>query len=143
VSAGEASGDVLANFVNVMGSDHNDTLKGTSGNNFLFGGLGADTMTGDTGSDVFLFKSLAESNGDHVTDFETGSDHLAVGFTTGVTNFDGSGTPVAADGNAWFLYDTDDGKLYFDADGNGAGAKVLFITLDNAPTLLVTDIVLI
>ena len=108
----------------------------------LIGGFGADNLTGGAGADTFLFTDFAEK-GDHITDFETGIDALAVGFTTGAINLDASGTPVAADGNAWFLYDTDDGKLYFDADGNGLGAKVLFITLDGHPPLSLADIVVI
>jgi Ca2+-binding RTX toxin-like protein len=139
VSAGEANGDVLSNIENIVGSAFADTLTGDSGNNLLIGGLGADILTGGTGADIFLFESLAVG-GDHIADFESGVDKLAV-FGSGSANFDASGNPVAGDGNPWFLYDTDDGKLYFDADGNGAGAQVLLMTLDGAPTLLATDIV--
>ena len=139
VSAGEASGDILSNIENILGSNFADTLTGTSGANFLLGGLGADILTGGAGADLFFFKDFAE-RGDHITDFETGIDKLEVGFTTGSVNLDVSGTPTAGDGNPWFLYDTDDGKLYFDADGNGAGAAVLFVTLDGAPPLAATDI---
>ena len=138
ISAGEASGDLLSNIENILGSDHADTLTGTSGGNFLLGGLGADILTGGAGADLFFFKDFAEG-GDHLTDFESGSDKIAVGFTTGLANLDSGSDPTAGSADAWFLYDTDDGKLYFDADGNGAGAQVLFVTLDGAPPLAATD----
>lgn len=138
-SGGEADGDVLSNIENIRGSDHDDTLTGTSGANFLLGGLGADILTGGASADLFFFKDFAEG-GDQITDFVSGSDKLAVGFTTGSVNLDFGSDPTAGSSDAWFLYDTDDGKLYFDADGDGAGAKVLFITLDGAPPLAATDI---
>lgn len=51
---------------------------------------------------------------------------VAVNFTGG--SF--SGAPGAGNG-ATFLYDSTDGQLWYDADGNGAGASVLIATLDN------------
>ncbi|HEY8263416.1 MAG TPA: hypothetical protein VIG26_03565 [Methyloceanibacter sp.] len=55
-------------------------------------------------------------------------------------NLDSGSDPTEGSADASFLYDTDDGKLYFDADGNGAGAQVLFITLDGAPPFAAADI---
>ncbi len=51
--------------------------------------------------------------------------------------------PVAATAAAAFLYDTDDGKLFYDADGNGGGAAELLATLIGNPALAATDIVII
>jgi hypothetical protein len=42
-----------------------------------------------------------------------------------------------------FLYDTDSGDLYFDADGSGAGDAVQIATLGNVPILTEADIVMI
>ena len=41
-------------------------------------------------------------------------------------------TGTATDANDRVLYDTNGGQLYYDADGNGAGARVLFAILDGA-----------
>ena len=44
-----------------------------------------------------------------------------------------SGT--ASDGNDFVLYETDTGKLFYDADGNGAGAAVQIATLSTGLAL--------
>jgi Ca2+-binding RTX toxin-like protein len=38
-------------------------------------------------------------------------------------------TGAASDGRDRIIYETDTGRLYFDADGSGAGARVHFATL--------------
>jgi len=38
------------------------------------------------------------------------------------------------------IYDTADGNIYYDADGDGSGAAILFATLPARPTLVATDI---
>ena len=42
-----------------------------------------------------------------------------------------------------FLYDTDDGFLRWDADGQGAGTAVAFFRLQNLPTLTAADFVVV
>jgi hypothetical protein len=49
-------------------------------------------------------------------------------------------TGTASDTNDYVLYETDTGKLFFDADGSGAGAKVLIATLTTLPVLTSADI---
>jgi hypothetical protein len=41
------------------------------------------------------------------------------------------------------MYETDTGNLYFDADGDGAGAKVLFAKLDLGLSLTNADFVVV
>lgn len=41
-----------------------------------------------------------------------------------------------------FVFDTDTGKLYFDADGSGAGVAVLILELQGINMLNATDIVI-
>jgi Ca2+-binding RTX toxin-like protein len=63
--------------------------------------------------------------------------------TTGVLSssfFHASTTGTAADSNDFVNYESDTGKLFYDADGNGAGAAVLFATLSGAPALSSADI---
>lgn len=145
---GDAAGDTLTGFENVLGSVRADTLIGDGLNNQLTGGLGKDTLTGGGGEDTFFFAKLTEK-GDHVTDFVSTEDILefsAVGFkgtAVGIVNFESGSAPLAAAKNATFLYDTDDGNLYFDADGTGAGAKQLVVTLDGAPALTALDLFIV
>lgn len=50
-SGGDAQGDTLSSIERVLGSDHNDTITGDSGANYLRGGAGADTVNGGNGND--------------------------------------------------------------------------------------------
>ena len=70
VSGGDAQGDTIGGFENVIGSAQGDTLQGDGGANNLFGGagndvmiggLGRDQLTGGKGGDLFAFHSTTES----------------------------------------------------------------------------------
>ncbi|MCA0257005.1 MAG: cadherin domain-containing protein, partial [Proteobacteria bacterium] len=52
VSTGDASGDILANFENILGSNYADLLTGNSAVNVLTGGLGDDILAGLGGADT-------------------------------------------------------------------------------------------
>ncbi|MDD1447496.1 FG-GAP-like repeat-containing protein, partial [Dolichospermum sp. ST_sed8] len=56
-TGGEATGDVLLNIENLLGSNFNDTLSGNTGNNILDGGFGNDSLTGGTGNDTYIVDS--------------------------------------------------------------------------------------
>jgi len=62
--------DTLTNIEGVAGSDHNDTLIGNLGVNFLAGGPGHDTLNGSGGNDVL--------DGDYSSS-ETGGDDMLRG----------------------------------------------------------------
>jgi Ca2+-binding RTX toxin-like protein len=49
----------------------------------------------------------------------------------------------AHDANDRIIYDTTNGRLYFDADGNGVGAKIWFATLTPGLALTAADFVVI
>ena len=49
--AGHAAGDTISGFENVVGSKHNDDLRGDEGSNELRGGDGKDWIAGDGGND--------------------------------------------------------------------------------------------
>ncbi|HEV2818680.1 MAG TPA: Ig-like domain-containing protein [Allosphingosinicella sp.] len=150
---GEAGADVIAggNDDDVLsGGEDNDSLDGGAGNDLLTGGTGADLLTGGGGVDTFSFQ-LPSEGPDEITDFVSGSDLiqiLASGFGGGlveggsVSLVSGS-DPTATDASGQFLYDTDDGNLYWDEDGTGANAAVLIATLSNVPTLTTSDFVVI
>jgi Ca2+-binding RTX toxin-like protein len=78
-SGGDATGDLISNFENVIGGDGADKLTGSSGANILSGGIGndvlkgeggddrlegdagADSMTGGLGNDVYVLDSNSDS----------------------------------------------------------------------------------
>jgi hypothetical protein len=107
-------------------------------------------LTGGGAVDSFRYNALAEK-GDHITDFTPGGDAIVIdhnGFANtiaGATTFVAGSLPAPDPGStdAWFLYDIDDGRLYFDADGSGGGAKVLLLTLDGAPLISGADILVV
>ncbi len=144
---------VISGVENLTGSSGNDMLIGSAGVNVLRGSIGADslvglegndTLSGGAGSDTFIFLSPTHGN-DRITDFTTsvdaGADKLALSadafgdlasadLLTRLT-INATGT-VAANANAQLLFDNSGagaGRLFFDADGNGVGAAVLFATL--------------
>ncbi|MGI8526866.1 MAG: beta strand repeat-containing protein, partial [Pseudolabrys sp.] len=158
-SGGDAQGDIVVGFMNVTGSSHDDILTGDNNVNVIKGGAGSDTITGGLGADIltggnpndgisdtFVYNALAEK-GDHITDFVGGVDVIAInaaGFgIAGAADFSSSATPTPPAGNATFLYDTDNGNLFFDDDGTGAHARVLLLTLDGHPSLAQGDIHLV
>jgi Ca2+-binding RTX toxin-like protein len=154
-SGGDAEGDSFSGFEHYVGSAHNDTFDGASaadhfvgdaGDDTFIGRGGADTLTGGADNDKFVFNTVTEG-GDTITDFVSGVDVLefhSSGFTgtfADPPDLASGSTPAPSNGNAWFLYDTDDGKLYFDADGNGgANTPQLIVTLDGAPSLAASDL---
>jgi Ca2+-binding RTX toxin-like protein len=130
---GDAGNDRLAG-----GSNH-DTIDGGSGDDRISGGSGNDRLTGGSGADVFVFASVAEG-GDRITDFRHGTDHLefaAAGFANLNANFSlvVNDDPHATAAAGSFLFDTSSHRLYYDADGSGAGAEAFIATLEHVSTL--------
>ncbi len=140
--------------------DGNDILVGGANNDTLNGNLGSDTLTGGLGADQFVFNSaLSVNNIDIITDFTVGIDHIILGDTfgaiaalgipgvtinannffsgtnildtSGATGLDINGISLGADD--FIKYETNTGKLFYDADGNGAGAMAQFATLNTLP----------
>jgi len=149
--------DTLKNIENVVGSGFGDALIGDANANVLYGKLGNDTLTGGAGADVFVFDTATGStNVDTIKDFTSASDKIQLSKTifaaagnTGalLEGAFGSGAGVVAgrDADDRFVYNTSNGNLYYDADGNGAAAAVLIATLGTTtpPTLRYTDLQII
>ncbi|MCH8616671.1 VCBS domain-containing protein [Sphingomonas sp. SM33] len=132
---GSAGNDIL------QGGGGNDVINGGNGNDTITGGTGADQLTGGAGNDIFVFTSPL-NNVDTITDFDAnGVDKIslnstafsALGAAFDATEFAANAGGTAQDGNDFILYDTTTGNLYYDADGNGAGARILIATL-TSPT---------
>lgn len=132
ISAGDGNDKVTAGNGNnlVMGGAGNDTIVSGSGSDRLNGGTGADKLTGGAGADVFVFDNLAIGGKDTIMDFNAAEDVIAFDvdvFTAlagGVVaeNFVIGKAALEADDH--LVLDTMGGKLYYDADGNGAQTAV-------------------
>jgi len=106
-NGGAASGDVILDAENLIGSAFNDILHGDADNNVLTGGAGNDQLDGGAGDDVLIggagndllvggsgndtfLGTTAELNGDTILDFSPGdkiviSDATLAGFSFSIT----------------------------------------------------------
>jgi ELWxxDGT repeat protein len=131
--------------LNGTGNALANSITGNSGNNRIDGGLGNDSLTGGAGNDQFVFSTAlnGSANVDTISDFTIGQDQIVLNgsvfthlnLTNSVLNaaefHSGTGAALAATASfQHILYDTVTGKLYYDADGNGAGLAVQFATLN-------------
>jgi Ca2+-binding RTX toxin-like protein len=103
----------------------------------LIGSNVNNTFRGDAGKDSFVFNTkLGASNVDTIQDFVVVDDTIRldnaiftkiVGLNTMTADqFVKNTTGNAADAKDRIIYETDTGNIYYDADGSGSGAKVLF-----------------
>ncbi|MDD2725164.1 MAG: hypothetical protein PHH59_14240 [Methylovulum sp.] len=145
----DGTGNGSANML--VGNAANNVLSAGAGNDLLIGGLGNDTLTGGAGQDIFLFNSPLVANIDKITDFVVADDTIRLEnaiFTRlaapGVldTDFLKIG-PVAADADDFIIYNNATGALFYDADGNGAGASVQIATLGVGLALTNADFVVV
>jgi Ca2+-binding RTX toxin-like protein len=143
--------------VRLEGRAGNDSLLGGAAADTLLGGTGNDVLSGGGGADSFTFaEAPGSANADRITDFTSGADKLALddafhagigapgNFSAGDERFfAGAGAAGGQDASDRVIYDTTAGALYFDADGNGAGAAQLIATLQASPAIAATDIAVI
>jgi Ca2+-binding RTX toxin-like protein len=108
-TAGDATGDILVEIENLLGSDENDTLIGNSANNsiigeegddLLIGGAGADTLDGGDDEDTASYaNSTVGVNVDLATGVVSGGD--AAGDTLlNIENLSGSAQNDTLTGNS-------------------------------------------
>jgi serralysin len=134
---------------NMGGGLGNDTLLGGRHNDRLSGGLGNDTLDGGGGNDRLVFNTaLGGNNIDTIVQFGPGLDKIELDnaiFTRlkvgamGLANFVANASGNAVDSNDFIVYETDTGKLFYDADGSGGGAKIQFALVGGHPTLTAGD----
>jgi Ca2+-binding RTX toxin-like protein len=118
----------------IYGYGGNDSLLGGEGNDTIYGGDGNDILSGGNGSDWFIFSSSSVTAGgvDRITDFDSAADWIDLGvefaaLTNGTLRADEFRLGArAADWNDRIIYNKSTGELFYDADGNGAGAQVKF-----------------
>ena len=108
VTGGDATGDQIANFENMLGSDFNDTLVGDDGDNRIDGGKGSDLLSGGDGADIFVLGSPGDGI-DTITDFNIAEgDRLDV---SSVVN----------------MNDVDDIANYLKIEDDGAGNSTVMV----------------
>lgn len=129
------------------GQDH-DRLSGGNGSDTLTGGHGQDALGGGAGADAFVFSSVAVNGHDHVVDFVHGVDRLVFsgadyGFSAGhvLTASEFTQGAVAVGASAQFVWDAGGQRLYWDADGDGAGAAFELALISNGATVTSADLV--
>jgi len=148
----------------VVGNAGSDTLIGAGGNDILNGGAGDDSLIGHAGSDRFLYKtdssfSATDIGQDIIADFnKTENDKILLSKTTfdSLSSSTGLGFSVvaefeavtsdtaAATSDAAIVYNSNNGKLFYNPDGSAAGfgSGGLFATLNNKAQLEANDFVL-
>jgi len=136
--------------INLTGNELAQYLYGNAGANMLDGKSGADVMYGFGGADIFAFTTaLGGGNVDRIADFASGVDKIALddgrfGLALGSLPASAFVTGSAAlDADDRIIYNNTTGALFYDADGNGAGAAVQFATLNGAPVLIASDFTVI
>jgi VCBS repeat-containing protein len=143
-AAGEkVNADQLVGGLGSTGEEDMIDLKG--GNDTIVAGLGNDTLRGGAGHDGFKFiTELGAGNVDTIVDFKHNVDTLklsadiftAIGGSLSANEFYAAkGAHKAHDGDDAIIYNTKNGKLFYDADGKGGDAAVHFATLENRPQL--------
>lgn len=145
-------GSIAGSLLSGLGG--NDTITGRDGNDTIIGGLGADQLSGGGGQDVFRYGSAAEG-GDRIAGFQTGVDTIEIsagGFGAGLFagidlvatgHYVENGRGVATQAVGQFIYSATGHSLYWDADGTGAGAKVLIANLALPQDFHASDLVVI
>jgi Ca2+-binding RTX toxin-like protein len=130
------------------GAAGKDALTGGVGDDSLYGGAGLDQLSGGDGADRFVFDSAlgAAHNVDRVMDFAADDfmvlDRNVFGAAGPQARLAGDAFTVgtaARDAEDRLVYDQASGKLFYDADGTGAGAQILFAQLSAGAELGVAD----
>ena len=158
--SGNGSANVLkgANGNDVLvGGGGADTMYGGADNDLLRGGSGNDTLYGGAGDDLFRFDTALSTstveNVDRIKDFNPTRDtielensiftKLGTGTTIDPAFFRSNTTGRARDSNDYLVYETDTGKLFYDANGNAAGGSVQIASLQPNLELTSADYVLV
>lgn len=141
----------------IVSGEGNDLLRGGDGNDVLRGEDGNDVLRGEDGSDTFVFDvALGATNVDTILGFEHKVDKIELSqaiFSDLDANTHDIGVTLdkaeffvgskAHDKSDRIIYNAKNGKLFFDHDGTGGDAKVLFAALDDHLHLKVGDFLMV
>jgi serralysin len=159
---GDAAGDAYIGIENVSGSQANDgiagtagdnTLQGWNGNDALVGNGGKDTLTGGVGADRYYYTALSDSvvgaNADLITDFNHAQadriDLSAIDANTvagGDQAFSFIGAAVYTGVAGQLRYSSSGGVTTVAGDVNGDGVSDFHIQLTGTIALVAVDFVL-
>ncbi|HWT12883.1 MAG TPA: calcium-binding protein [Allosphingosinicella sp.] len=146
--ANSVTGNSGGNLLN--GGSGDDNVDGGAGNDSLYGSLGMDVLKGGAGLDRFLFNTaLGSTNVDNIVDFSVPADSIYLAryvFTrAGATGTLGAAAfrqgTAAADASDRIVYDQATGQIFYDSDGSGAAAQILFATVAVGTALTNADFV--
>jgi serralysin len=137
----------------IVGNVAANRLVGKSGSDTLIGLGGKDSLKGSGGADHFVFNSaLAAATADTIEDFRHNKDVLwlddtifdAIGSSLGKGElYARAGAHKAHDKSDHIIYNTRNGKLFYDEDSKGGHDAVHFATLNHKPTLDHGDFVIV
>ena len=136
----------------IWGGVGNDTLSGGAGNDTIHGGAGLDFLTGGAGADAFMFDTApVASLADRITDFSVADD--AIWLENAIfTKFAAAGAlnaaffrvgAAAADANDYIIYNSANGALYYDSNGNAAGGSTLIAMIGANHALTSADFLVV
>jgi Ca2+-binding RTX toxin-like protein len=115
--------------IDATGTDKAEVIAGNTGDNLLNGGRGQDRLIGGRGADTFVFDAHGQLNADIIEDFSRAQgDTMALsGDVFGIA----AGTALefaegAALGAGATVFRDATNQLWFDADGIGNAAAVVF-----------------
>jgi Ca2+-binding RTX toxin-like protein len=134
-SAGvDGTGNELDN--SITGNSAVNIIDGGAGADTLAGGLGDDTLTGGAGADSFYFDTALSDTGntDTILDYTVGEDSIVLSRNV-FSTIDAAGSlsasafyigTAAQTADHRIIYDDQSGDVFFDADGTGSVAAILF-----------------
>ncbi|MDQ6433543.1 M10 family metallopeptidase [Mesorhizobium sp. LHD-90] len=125
--------------INLTGNEIGQRMNGNAGANRLEGKGGNDTLKGLGGADTFVFASkLGDGNVDTILDFSVPDDRMLLSdaifaaLNTGTlasAAFRTNTTGLSSDASDRIIYETDTGRIFYDADGTAAAVGVHFVTI--------------
>jgi Ca2+-binding RTX toxin-like protein len=135
----QTNGSAGTSDIDLTGNGIGQEIAGNAGDNRIDGKGGNDVLKGSGGADTFAFSTaLGADNVDSIADFSVAADTIELddaifaALTTGTlaaAAFWSNTTGLAHEASDRIIHDTATGKLFYDADGTGAGAGVHFATL--------------
>ncbi|WP_165357613.1 VCBS domain-containing protein [Sphingosinicella sp. CPCC 101087] len=128
----------------LFGFGGNDRIEGGAGIDNLYGNAGADVLVGGAGRDTFRFNTaLGGGNVDTIQDFNPVNERIGLDADI-FTGSGGNGVLAASrfklstaplDANDRIIYNQASGNIFFDRDGSGSAAPILFATVSDGTIL--------